>query len=154
MDENDERSQLIWSYARVVETVRPHAFVMENVKALGTLSRWADVRTKLLERMRSMGYSVNFCILNASDFDVPQARERLFMVGFQGNSFAIPDLERMLHSYRKQAQSVRQALAVLDRAGTGNNTAVCNAKITLTPPAPYFASQLMQECSSMAWDDP
>lgn len=132
MDESDERSQLIWSYAQAVETIMPRAFVLENVKALGTLSKWADVRQKLMERLRALGYAVNFSILNAADYDVPQARERFFLVGFRGNSFATPDLDRMLKPYRKRAKSVRESLTVLDRAGTGNNVATCNAKITLT----------------------
>lgn len=132
MDIDDERSQLIWSYAKVVETVSPKAFIMENVKALGALERWASVRNALLKRMQELGYSVNFCILNASDYDVPQARERIFVIGFKGNHFATPDLDGMLVPYRKKAKSVREALSVLDRAGTGNNTSTCNAKITLT----------------------
>lgn len=132
MDKDDERSQLIWSYAKVVETVMPRAFIMENVKALGALERWASVRNALLKRMQKLGYSVNFCILNASDYDVPQARERIFVIGFRGNSFANPDLESMLVPYKKKAKSVRESLSVLDKAGTGNNKSICNAKITLT----------------------
>ena len=132
MDENDERSKLIWSYVKVVESIRPKAFIMENVKALGTLERWASIRCKLLKNMRDLGYSVSFCVLNASDYDVPQARERIFVIGFKGNAFAIPDLGTMLLPYKRKAKTVRESLKVLDRAGAGNNTNVCNAKITLT----------------------
>lgn len=132
MDENDERSQLIWSFVSVVEAVSPRAFIMENVKALGTLERWSKVRGELLARFRDLGYAVGFMVLNASDFDVPQSRERIFFVGLKGNSEAVPDLERMIAPYRKKAQTVREALRVLDRAGTGNNRRLCNARITLT----------------------
>lgn len=132
MDEDDERSQLIWSYAKVIETLMPKAFIMENVKALGTLKRWETVRLSLLKKMRDLGYSVNFCILNASEYDVPQARERAFFIGFKGNQFAVPDLCTMLLPYKNKAKTVRMALEVLDRAGTGNNKSTCNAKITLT----------------------
>lgn len=132
MDANDERSQLVWSYAKVVETLMPKAFVMENVKALGILERWASVRTALLKKFAELGYSVNLCVLNASDFGVPQARERLFIVGFRNGKAASPDLENMLEKYKCKAQNVREALSVLDRAGTGNNKGVCKAKITLT----------------------
>ncbi len=131
MDESDNRSKLVWSYASVVEAVMPKAFVMENVKALGVLARWASVRQTLLKRFQSLGYSVGLCVLNASDYDVPQARERIFIVGFKGNSFANLDLQSMLKPYAKKARTVRESLAVLDRAGTGNNKCLCNAKITL-----------------------
>lgn len=132
MDEDDERSKLIWSYIKVIETVKPKAFIMENVKALGTLERWSSIRRKLLKEMKDLGYSVNFCILNASDYDVPQARERIFVIGFKGNDFASPDLETMLLPYKRKAKTVRESLKILDKAGTGNNTSTCNAKITLT----------------------
>ena len=81
MDVNDKRSQLIWSFVKVISMVRPKAFIMENVKALGLLEKWKPIRDKLLSELRDLGYSVNYMILNASDYDVPQARERIFIVG-------------------------------------------------------------------------
>ena len=86
MDVNDKRSQLIWSYVKVISKVKPKAFIMENVKALGLLEKWKPIREKLLSELRHLGYSVNFMILNASDYDVPQARERIFVVGIKGNN--------------------------------------------------------------------
>ena len=131
MDSSDPRSQLIWSYARVVETIKPKAFIMENVKALATLEKWKLIRQTLMAKFRSLGYSVNFIVLNASEFDVPQSRERIFVVGFQGDSKLKPDLEKMINPYRKKSKTVREVLSVLDRAGTGNNMGTCKAKITL-----------------------
>lgn len=57
MDPNDERSQLIWRYLDVIETVRPKLFVMENVKALGCLEKWAPIREAYLKRTSELGYS-------------------------------------------------------------------------------------------------
>lgn len=131
MDISDPRSQLIWSYAKVIQVIKPRAFVMENVKALGKLQKWEQIRVQLLETLRNMGYSVNYMVLTASDFNVPQARERVFVVGFKGNPYQEPDIESMINPYRVKAQTVREALSALDRAGTGNNTSVCKAKITL-----------------------
>lgn len=131
MDLDDPRSKLIWSYANVIEKVRPRAFIMENVKALGEIDKWKEIRTSLLQRFRKLGYSVNFIILNAKDFNVPQSRERVFFVGFNGDSSLIPNLERMIAPYRKAGPTVREALSVLDKAGTGNNMGLCNARITL-----------------------
>ena len=131
MDANDKRSQLIWSYLSVLEMLKPRAFVMENVKALGTLQKWEGTRYRLIRSMREIGYSVNFIVLNAKDFDVPQARERIFIVGFRGDSTVIPDLFNMMKPYRKPAKTVRETLLTLDKAGTGNNQDVCRAKITL-----------------------
>lgn len=131
MDCKDPRSQLIWSYANVIKAVRPRAFIMENVKALATLEKWKAIRTSLINVFKSYGYSVNYIVLNASDYEVPQARERVFVVGFKGDSNRVPDLETMILPYQKKAKTVREVLSVLDRAGTGNNTGTCKAKITL-----------------------
>ena len=131
MDANDKRSQLIWSYLSVLEKLQPRAFIMENVKALGTLKKWEGTRNLLIHSMRKLGYSVNFMILNAKDFDVPQARERIFIVGFRGDSAIVPDLYKMIEPYRKPAKTLREVLLTLDRAGTGDNQDMCRAKITL-----------------------
>lgn len=131
MDVNDKRSQLIWSYAKVVSLVRPRAFIMENVKALGLLEKWRPIREKLLKELRELGYSVNFMILNASDFNVPQARERIFVVGIKGNAKLVPNWEKMIELYKHKAPTVREAFKVLDKAGQGNNSSTCKAKITL-----------------------
>ena len=131
MDVNDKRSQLIWSYVRAISLLKPQAFIMENVKALGLLEKWRPIREKLLYELRALGYSVNYIILNASDFDVPQARERIFVIGIKGDKNKVPDWEQMIVPFKKQAPTVRTALQVLDKAGHGNNTSVCKAKITL-----------------------
>ena len=131
MDANDKRSQLIWSYVNVISIVRPKAFIMENVKALGILEKWRPIREKLLKTLRSIGYSVNFMILNASDFDVPQSRERIFVVGIKGDRDIVPDWSGMMTDYSHKAPPVREALAVLDKAGHGNNQGICKAKVTL-----------------------
>ena len=131
MDANDERSQLIWTYVNVIATTKPRAFIMENVKALGTLKKWEKIRRKLLSQLCSLGYSVNFVVLNATDYNVPQTRERIFVIGIKGNEHMKPDWEKMVLKYSHKAPTVREALAVLDKAGTGNNKGVCKAKITL-----------------------
>ena len=133
MDPHDPRSQHIWTFADIVKQIQPRAFVMENVKALGELAKWKPLREELLETFRSSGYMVNYVILNASDYNVPQSRERVFFMGFKGNSVVIPDLQKMIGNYRSNSPTVREALGVLDKAGTGNNKGMAKAKITITP---------------------
>jgi DNA (cytosine-5)-methyltransferase 1 len=64
MDPDDERNKLIWSYLDVVERVQPKLFIMENVKALGTLEKWKPIRDRYLERTRELGYYCHFFILD------------------------------------------------------------------------------------------
>lgn len=133
MDPDDPRSKHVWTFTDIVEKFKPSVFLMENVKALGKLKKWKPLREKLLERFRSLGYSTNYIVLNASEFDVPQARERVFFIGFKLNSTIVPNLDKMLEPYKKMGQTVRDAISHLDKAGTGNNKGLSKAKITITP---------------------
>ena len=133
MDPNDPRSLHVWKFAEIVDNLQPRVFVMENVKALGKLKKWEPLRFALLSAFKKSGYAVNYIVLNSSDFDVPQSRERVFFIGFKTNPVLITDLEKMLHPFKKKARTVREVLSVLNRAGTGNNIGLCRAKITLTP---------------------
>lgn len=138
MDPNDPRSENVWNYIKALEIVRPRAFVMENVKALGVLEKWGDIRAKLLEKMRGLGYNANFIVVNSSDYNVPQNRERVLFIGFKEKSVKPIDLESLLAPYKIKAPTVKEVLSILDKPGLGNNPNVCNAKIT------FAASPIMR----------
>lgn len=72
---DDPRNHLYKSFVKIVNTVSPKFFVMENVK--GMLS----VAEQVKEDFRNIGYTVECHILNAKDFGVPQNRERLIYIG-------------------------------------------------------------------------
>ena len=129
MDPADPRSQLIFTFCDVVERLKPRAFIMENVKSLGSLSKFADVRKEFLRRMEVAGYQVTMNILNAKDFGVPQARERVFFTGV--TSAYHPINEENYEIYKTESMSLRQAIAHLGRAGSPTNPNVTKAKITL-----------------------
>lgn len=130
MDPNDERSQLIWRYLDVIETVRPKLFVMENVKALGCLEKWAPIREAYLKRTSELGYSCNYVVVNSADFGVPQKRERVFFVGVRGEqdfSLFISELEK----HKAKPQTLRELLSGITKAGTDEHPLTCTARITL-----------------------
>lgn len=129
MDQNDPRSKLIFRYADAIDAIRPMAFVMENVKALGMLEKFADVRKELMTRFYKAGYSSSMHILNAKDFGVPQARERVFFIGFKNDNKKI--MQKDFRRYYSVPPSLREAIIHLGRAGSTNNRRICNAKVTL-----------------------
>lgn len=123
---------MIWEFVKVLDIVKPKIFVMENVKALGTLEKWSEIRKELLLKMNRIGYSVNFIIVNTSNYGVPQSRERVLFVGFYNKLNKKPDLEKIFSPFKEKSKSVKEILSALDKVGTGNNTSICKAKITLT----------------------
>lgn len=133
MDPDDARSKLVFTFMDVVERTRPRLFVMENVKALARLSRWQRVRDLLLKRAAGLGYGCHLTVLRATDFGVPQARERMFLVGVLGISPAQVEatLSRGLAALYRPAGTVREAISPLPRYGTPGNPATSTAEIRL-----------------------
>lgn len=135
MDPEDERSRLIHSFFDVVDRVQPKAFVCENVKALAFLNRWAGVRSDLLRRGRKNHRAV-IVILNATNFGVPQIRERMFLVGLHKDIFDGSDddlkefIEASLEAQHSEPPTVADIVKGLGRAGEKGNERVCAAKIT------------------------
>lgn len=129
MDASDPRSKLVFSFCEVVEKVKPKSFVMENVKSLGSLSKFQEVREEIFRRMEKAGYQVTMNILNAKDFGVPQSRERVFFIGIRKpyQPISIEHLSR----YKKEAITLRSAISHLGPAGSETNKNVTKAKITL-----------------------
>lgn len=130
MDPNDERSTLIWSFLDVVKLVKPKAFVIENVKALGTLEKWRSTREEIFKRADEMGYSSNLYVLNSANFGVPQKRERVFFIGFLDKNVSKEKIEIRLSKLIKEPKSVRETIQHLGPAGTDTNPHTCTAKIT------------------------
>lgn len=88
---DDERN--MWGeFIRAVNTIRPQAFVAENV--LGILNPKFEqfVKVNILDKLKD--YSIVKFEMNSSDYGVPQIRRRVFFVGFRGskdfNKFEIP----------------------------------------------------------------
>jgi DNA (cytosine-5)-methyltransferase 1 len=129
MDPSDARSQLLWAFVKAVEIVKPRAFVCENVQALATLEKWRSVRELFLKRVSAAGYGCGFVVLCASEYGVPQSRQRVFFIGLRARP--VPNLVRLLAAYQKKAKTIRQTIEHLGPAGNPNNNRICRAKITI-----------------------
>lgn len=83
----DARGTLFFELARIIEAKQPPAFVLENVKQLATHNKGKTL-ARILQILRGLGYTVDFRILNALHFGLPQKRERILIVGFRGEQGA------------------------------------------------------------------
>ena len=128
MDPTDPRSRHVWTFLDVVEEVRPRAFVMENVKALAMNRRWTGLLDGLMTRAEDLGFEPRLYVLNAADFGVPQARERMFLVGIRPGegTHVVPEA----HTAMCQP-TLRTALRSLPPYGQTGNDTICAAKITI-----------------------
>lgn len=87
---NDPRNRLYLSYIRIVKEVQPKAFVIENVPGLIGLFG-GQIRDNIIRIFSEMGYNVNYQILCASDFGVPQNRRRVFFIGMKKGQYIFPE---------------------------------------------------------------
>lgn len=95
----DTRGTLFFEIARILDTKRPSAFLLENVEGLVTHNR-RHIKEKIgqtfsiiLETLRDLGYFVSWSILNAKDFGVPQDRKRIYIAG---TKTAMPNLREFV----------------------------------------------------------
>ena len=95
---HDSRGMLYKECLRIIEAKRPKVFLFENVKGLLS-SKYVDGRflvDVIAGDLGEMGYQVTYELLNASDYGVPQNRQRLIMVGVLKNlgvTFTFPEKE-------------------------------------------------------------
>lgn len=77
----DTRGTLFFDVARIINYHKPKAFLLENVK--GLLSHNKKQTFKVIHNtLTQMGYNINFKVLNAKHFGIPQNRERIYIIGF------------------------------------------------------------------------
>lgn len=81
---DETRGTLFFDVARIIESKKPKAFFLENVKGLISHNKGKTLATILRVLRDDLGYFVpEPKIINAKDFGVPQNRERIFIVGFR-----------------------------------------------------------------------
>ena len=85
----DERNYLFKEYLKIVEELSPEVFVIENVKSLLSTAG-GFFREQILECINKIGYIVNYGILNAKDFGVPQSRERAIFICSKKKNIELP----------------------------------------------------------------
>jgi DNA (cytosine-5)-methyltransferase 1 len=78
----DSRGRLWFDVIRLVESNKPKIFIFENVKGL-TEPRNQEAFELIIAKLIEAGYYVNWEVLNAYDFGLPQDRDRVFIVGIR-----------------------------------------------------------------------
>lgn len=85
----DVRGTLFYDYARIIKESSPKIFIYENVAAIKTNDNGRTWKT-MLDVWTSLGYVIHSSILNAVDFNHPQLRRRVFLVGIRKDIYNKP----------------------------------------------------------------
>ena len=116
----DYRNYLFESFVKVVDYLRPKFFVFENVPGLlSACPGDVPVRERIYESFKQINYVIRepqrlkesvFC---AEDFDVPQKRDRIIIIGVDAeNSYCVDDFYQSIenHKSKKPSKTVRDAI--------------------------------------------
>lgn len=80
---DDEKGQLFFELARILEAKKPRIVLMENVKNLVSHDGGNTFRV-ICDRLNELGYKYTYRVLNASSYgDIPQNRERIYIVAMR-----------------------------------------------------------------------
>ncbi len=87
---DDPRGKLFQEYYRVLKEFNPKLFLFENVKGLLSMQGGELLKT-IISLFESLGYKVQYKLLNAADFGAPQIRKRVIIIGSKlKNNFQYP----------------------------------------------------------------
>ncbi len=130
---NDPRGYLYREMLRVLKDKQPDAFIGENVKGLISINRGEAIR-QIVSDFTNAGYIVDWRVLNASHFGVPQKRERVFIIGvrkdkktsphFPSPTFGFVPLREVVQKHSEVDNRYyfsQRALVGLDRANKAFN---------------------------------
>ncbi|BDE97022.1 DNA cytosine methyltransferase [Raoultibacter timonensis] len=131
MNPDDPRSQLIWSFLKVVEEAQPRAFVIENVRALARLSRWREVRSGIVAYASDLGYDCDFEVYSAGDYGVPQNRERVVFFGIRKDCGRAKQFFSKMQQKKSKPKDLKEVLLSAGEYGTAENPQTCTSHVSL-----------------------
>lgn len=96
----DVRGTLFYDYARIINESKPKIFIYENVE---NVTKNDNGRTwkVMFNVWQSLGYHIEWAILDAKDYNHPQLRSRLFLIGFRediyNKAYTFPEKKELTH---------------------------------------------------------
>ena len=103
---DDVRGTLFYEFARAVKEIKPKIFLAENVEAIIRNNNGKTLQT-ILDILESLDYFVQYKVLNAVDYMVPQKRKRVIFVGTsKGLQFEFPKASKEVVTLQHALQNV------------------------------------------------
>jgi len=107
---NEDLRDMVPQFVRAVREIKPKIFLLENVLGL-TTARFLPYLEGKIRELAKLGFNVQWKVLNAADYGVPQKRLRLIVVGVrEGADFKFPNPTHGIGK-KKAYQTVAQALS-------------------------------------------
>lgn len=155
---DDYRNFLFEHYLAIVDRYQPDLFIFENVPGILSAAPHGKKVSEIIPREFSKkGYEITnnlkSAIINASDYNVPQNRKRIILVGVRRKSFEDVDIQKMLSEFY---------VSILTSHKSAKRLTVYDAIGKLPPLIPYWDEQHHSKreshslplCCDMTWHVP
>lgn len=131
----DKRNFLYLELLKVIKYKKPKFFVAENVKGLLSMEN-GKIINMIVKDFEKLGYKVDYRLLNAADYGVPQARERVIIIGNRINvdnpfpviSHVAPDDNLSFFNYEEDENLVNH-ITVAEAIGFLSEIEIQNGKV-------------------------
>jgi DNA (cytosine-5)-methyltransferase 1 len=149
----DKRGQLFHDYIRLLKAKQPKFFLAENVAGI-LHPKHAEAFTNIIQEFKNAGYTVSYKLLNANDFDVPEDRFRLIIVGYRKDlkkKFEFPEPQKHKPVLKDAIYDLRLAKPALEKNKTNGDTLkVPNHEYMIGG----FSTIYMSRNRVRSWDEP
>jgi len=133
---DDSRNKLYKQMLRIIKDKKPKYFVAENVGGILTLGKGAVIQ-KIIKDFKGIGYKVDYKLLNAADFGVPQSRKRVIIIGnrlglenpYPKQTHQIPTKQKNLFDMFEKQISTKEAINFLSKIPLTNKTIYVNNRV-------------------------
>ena len=125
----DTRGTLFYEFARCVKETEPIIFVAENVRGLISHDNGRTLKT-IIDIFESLGYNIQTKLLNAVNYNVPQKRERIVIVGTKKGT----NIKFEYPKESKKIKTLRDALKNVPKSEGQAYSAAKKAVFKLVPP--------------------
>ncbi len=120
---NDHRGQLFFDYVRVLKDKQPLFFLAENVSGI-LANIHKEAFEKIISEFSAAGYAISYRLLNAKNYNVPQDRERVIIVGYHkkmGMAFEFPEGSQKLLTLRDAIGYLKESKPALKHNKTNGD---------------------------------
>jgi DNA (cytosine-5)-methyltransferase 1 len=151
---SDSRGKLFHDYIRLIKNKKPKFFLAENVSGI-LQPRHSEAFLNIISEFARAGYEVSYRLVNANDYDVPQDRKRVIIIGYRKDLNKKFEFPKPL-GYRPRLKDAIWDLRKAVSAQEGNKA---NHESDLTfPNHEYmnggFSSIYMSRNRVRSWDEP
>jgi DNA (cytosine-5)-methyltransferase 1 len=151
---NDARGQLFFDYVRILKDKQPMFFLAENVSGI-LAQKHSNAVCRIVEAFSEAGFELSIGLLDANNYDVPQTRKRVIIVGYNrelGKKFYFPKPIKYKPVLKDVIWDLRNnAMPAVDKNKANNNGVII-------PNHEYmiggFSTIYMSRNRVRSWDDP